>query len=248
MIQIAPTSATFLSKWVPAISYISAPFIFKDYDHWVRFMDSDLVEGWISEAEEKGNIKVLGDIAAWPRSSYRVLLSDKPVSGLEDLQGLRVRQFSNELIVDAWTHLGTEVRVLGSSEVYDAINRKIVSAATSPLAEVLSSKNYEVAPYVMRTNEYPQGLAFLMSREAFEGLSSENQEALEKAFADAAQYVRDLLASNDQATISELSNLGVTYTEVPLGDIYERMATFYQGRDDKGELPDGFLAVVEQTK
>jgi TRAP-type transport system periplasmic protein len=67
----------------------------------------------------------------------------------------------DELAAAAWRHLGAEVRTLAWTEVYESIGRGIVEAVNSPVALVEPMRFYEVAPHIVRHDEYPQGLAFM---------------------------------------------------------------------------------------
>jgi tripartite ATP-independent transporter DctP family solute receptor len=246
VIHIAPSSASFLSKWEPEIKFIGAPFIFKDYAHWAKFMNSPLVASWLASVENKAGIMVLGKISDFPRGSGRVILSRTPVNSIGDLKGLKVRQFQDPLIVESWRHLGAEVRVMAWGEVYDGINRRIIDAVTSPLELVASSKFYEVAPYVTWTEEYPQGVAFMMNAKAFKALTPDQQAGLRKAHEEASAFVRaqikDYLADFSKKLPSDKI---VFKTDMDLKPFVARMAEFYAAQDKAGKLPKGFLAAVD---
>ena len=76
-VQIYPEGSTFLQKWVPDIKYTSAPFLFDDREHWVRFMNSDLVKGWMNQqlAMCPGN----PDLPVLPRSTK----ANPPVTSID---------------------------------------------------------------------------------------------------------------------------------------------------------------------
>ena len=40
----------------------------------------------------------------------------------------------------------------------------------------------------------------------------------------------------------------VQYLEIDNADFIERMAGFYKEMEDKGELPEGFLALIQSTR
>lgn len=248
IVQVVVTSVGILGRYEPALDYTAAPFLFENYEEWARFMNSDLVKGWLKNAEENGKFVVLGDLTAMPRGSYRVIASAVPVESVDDLNDLRIRQWSQDLMVNAWTHLGTEVRILSWSEVYDGINRKLVQAVTSPLELVEPQKFYEVAPYISRTNEYPQALAFLVSKKAFDALSPEMKEAVERAHAEASVFMHDLIDKNAEETVAKLKEEGATFVDLPLAPIVEKMDAFYQDLQQKGELPEGFLDAVAAAR
>lgn len=109
LIQLAPASASLLSRWDADIRYVSAPFLFDDYAHWSRFVQGELFASWVAKVEAASGITILGDIPDMPRGTFRTLLSKQPVHSIADVGALRIRQFNNALVIDAWTFLGAEV-------------------------------------------------------------------------------------------------------------------------------------------
>jgi tripartite ATP-independent transporter DctP family solute receptor len=247
-IHIYPEGSAYLSKWVPAIKYMSAPFLFDSREHWARFMQADLLKDWMAEVEEQAGITVIGDQTAFMRGPYRVLVTSKPVASLEDVQGLKLRLHPDELAADAWQHLGTETRVLGWTEVYESIDRGIVEAVNSPIALVESMRFYEVAPHIVRHDEYPQSVAFMANAAAYNGLSPELREAVDKAYAEAAAFSVQVMDDITSESIERMKAEEVTYDEIDTGPFVERMKTFYAELDKQGELPEGFLDAVNATR
>lgn len=250
VIQLAPSAMTFLARWEENVRYASAPFMFDDYDHWAAFIRGDLVQGWLDNVSEASGVSVLGDAPAFPRGSFRTLLTVDPIETAADIDGKSIRQFNSQLVIEAWENLGAEVVVLPWGEVYDAINRNIVNAVTSPLELIESTRFYEVAPNIVRTNEYPQAIAFMMNKEAFDGLSEANQEALTKAHADASAFAWDKIFSGADATIERLKALdGVTYSDsFDTAPIIAATAEFYAAKAAAGELPEGLIEAVDAAR
>lgn len=247
VIQLAPSAMTFLARWEENIRFVSAPFLFEDYDHWAEFIRGEMVQGWLGNVTEASGISVLGDAPAFPRGSFRTLLSVDPVTSAEDIAELRIRQFNSQLVIDVWENQGAEVVVLSWGEVYDSINRNIVNAVTSPLELIESTRFYEVAPNIVRTDEYPQAIAFMMNNEAFENLSSENQDALLRAHADASAFAWESIFSGADETVERIKALeGVTYSDsFDLSAVLATTSEFYAALEAAGELPEGLMGAVE---
>ena len=239
---------SYLAKWVPEMRYTSASFMFKDRPSWVKFMHTPTVQGWLKKVEDEAGIAIVGDITGFVRGPYRVLVSKKRVKGLADLQGLKLRMAPMQLAVDLWTYLGCEVRVLGWTEVYESISRGIVNSVTSPVALVQSMKFYEVAPHIIRTDEYPQTIAFMANAKAYRGLSDELRAAVDKAFFDAADYSNNLMQDSAAASLKAMEAKGVTYDEIDTSDIVAKAAEFYRMKEKKGEMPAGFMDLVASSK
>ncbi len=240
--------STFMGKWVPDIRWTSAAFLFKDRDHWIRFMNSPLVQGWFNQAKTQAGIGILGDLTGVLRGPYRVILTQKPLKSVDDLASVKLRMANSKTGVDQWKHMGTEVRVLGWAETYESISRGVVNAVTSPIALVESMKFYEVAPSITRTDEYWQSIAFMMNQKAFDSLPKAQQEALLKAHKDAAAYSVKLMNEVVDESIARMKAKGATYSEISMEPFVARMHEYYKASDAKGELPKGFLDAVQATR
>jgi tripartite ATP-independent transporter DctP family solute receptor len=247
-VQVYPEGSSYLSKWVPDLKFMSAPFLFDSRDHWSRFMESELVQGWMDQVEEQAGITVIGDQTAFVRGPYRVMVSAKPIHSLDDIQGLKLRLHPDELAAAAWSHLGAETRVLGWTEVYESIDRGIVEAVNSPIALVESMRFYEVAPHIIRHDEYPQSVGFMVNADAYNNLSPELREAVDKAYADAAVFSAKAMNDIADESIERMKAQGVTYDEIDTQPFVDSMKGFYQDLDAKGELPAGFLDAVNATR
>jgi TRAP-type transport system periplasmic protein len=247
-VHIYPEGSSYLQKWVPDMQFVSAPFLFDDREHWSRFMSSDLVHGWHERIEQEAGITVIGDSTAMVRGPYRVMVVKKPVESLDDIDGLRLRLHPDELAAAAWRHLGAEVRTLGWTEVYESLGRGIVEAVNSPVALVEPMRFYEVAPYVVRHDEYPQGLAFMANAQAWYGLDEKTRQQILEAYDEVAaeSEAGTLNAANE--SIERMKAEGVTFSEIDSSAFVDRMMELYTEMDSRGELPEGFLQAVADTR
>lgn len=247
-VHLYPEGGAYLRKWVPDITFMSAPFLFENREHWSRFMASDLVAGWLQQIENEAGITVIGDQTKMVRGPYRVMVTAKPVAGLDDIEGLKLRMHPNELAAAAWRHLGAEVRTLAWTDVYESIGRGIVEAVNSPIALVESMRFQEVAPNIVRHNEYPQGIAFMANARVWNGLDEETRAQIIEAYNEVADEFAPMTAAIADEAIARMKETGVTYQEIDTAPIVAKMAEFYAEMDGKGELPEGFVSTVRATQ
>lgn len=247
-VQLYAEGSTYMRKWVPEISWVSAAFLFDDRDHWVRFVNSDLVKGWYDTAAKEANVGILGEPTAMLRGPYRVMVVNKDVQSYEDVQGVKLRMHPDKLAHALWTHLGADVKTLAWTDVYQAISKDIVEAVNSPIALVESMRFHEVAPHVVRHDEYYQSIAFMMNQEAFDALSPELKEALLEAHADAGLYSEEVMTAAADESIERMKASGVTFIDIDRAPFVDSMKGFYEELKASGELPDGFLEEVEATR
>lgn len=247
-VQLYPEGSTYMNKWVEEIKFISSAFLFDDREHWVRFMNTDLVKGWYAKAAADAGVGILGDPTAVMRGPYRVMVTNQEVASFDDVQGLQIRMAPSKIAVETWNWLGADVKTLPWTDVYQAIDKGIVSAVNSPIALVESMRFHEVAPHVARHDEYYQSIAFMMNQPAFDGLSPELQDVLLKAIADSGEYSVELMDQSATESIERMKADGVTFIDVDRKPFIDRMQAWYAEQAAQGGLPDGFLETVEATR
>ena len=238
----------YMRKWAPELSWVSPAFVFDDYDHWVRFMDSNLVKGWFDKAAAESGVIPLGSPTAVLRGPFRVIVSNTPIESLEDVAALKLRMHPNQLAIATWSHLGAEVITLPWTEVYQSIQKDIVQAVNSPIALVESMRFNEVAPYITRHNEYWQSIGFMMNKDAYDALDEKTKAGLLKAYNEAGAYSREIMGEVADSSIDKMKSNGTTYMEIDTSPFVERMREFYSQMAADGELPDGFLDAVQSAR
>ena len=247
-VHVYAEDADYLAKWEPALSWGSASFMFDDREHWLRFQKSDLVKGWREKARVESGITTIGDVGPILRGPYRVLAVKHPVQTFEDFQGTKLRMYDDDLAVKMWTSLGAEVRVLDWTDVYQSIKTGIVEGVTTPVSLVESMKFFEVAPHIVRMDEYPQANAFLVNEKAYNALGPEVREGVLRAYEETGKYSFEVLIGVTDESLERMQATGATYSEIDTSGFVERMKEFYRMQDAEGMLPEGFLATVEATR
>ena len=150
------------------------------HDHLRAYLKSPAFK----KAEEKllaRGIRVLSTEWNADRGPYRVLVSAKPVLNADDLKGLKVRMFPNEVYVRSWKQLETVPIQLAWTETYLGIRQGVVNAVTAPLSLVRSMKFTEVAPFIVEIREYPQTWPITISDRTWKKLSADEQQLLVRA-------------------------------------------------------------------
>jgi TRAP-type C4-dicarboxylate transport system substrate-binding protein len=247
-VHLYAEGSTYMKKWVPEITWISAAFLFDDREHWVRFMNTDMVKGWYQKASEQAGVGVLGDPTAIMRGPYRVMVTTRDVKAFDDVKGLKLRMHPNKDAVATWTRIGADVKTLAWTDVYQAIDKGIVSAVNSPIALVESMRFYEVAPHVVRHDEYYQSIGFMVNQQAYDALSDELKAVVNRAYDEAGTYSFEVMGRAADESIERMKSKGVTFVEVDRSPFVETMAGFYQDKESAGELPEGYLATVAATR
>jgi len=247
-VHLYAEGSTYMKKWVPEITWMSAAFLFDNRDHWVRFMNTDMAKGWFKKASEQAGVGVLGDPTAILRGPYRVMVTTRDVKAFDDVKGLKLRMHPNKDAIETWTTIGADVKTLAWTDVYQAIDKGIISAVNSPIALVESMRFYEVAPHIIRHDEYYQSIGFMIHQPSYDKLPGDLQAAVDKAYAEAGTYSFEVMDKATDESLARMKAQGVTFVEVDRKPFIDVMAKFYADKEAAGELPEGFLETVEQTR
>lgn len=247
-VHLYAEGSTYMKKWMKDITWMSAAFLFDDRDHWVRFMNTGMVKGWFDQAAEQAGVGQLGDPTAILRGPYRVMVANRDVKAFADVKGLKLRMHPNQTAIETWTTIGADVKTLAWTDVYQAIDKGIVGAVNSPIALVEDMRFYEVAPHVIRHDEYYQSIGFMVNLAAYDKLPDALKDALGRAYADAGTFSHELMGASAEASIERMKGKGVTFVSVDRSPFVDVMSTYYQDKQAAGELPAGFLETVEATR
>jgi tripartite ATP-independent transporter DctP family solute receptor len=244
-LQVYPEGETYLQKYVDEIKFTNVPFVFENREHYARFINSPRVRGWYEKVKKEHNIMVVGNVADFVRGPYRVMVSKKPIASLADVKGLKLRLHPDELSITVWRELGANTIVLAWTEIYESMSRGIIEACNSPMALVESMKFQEVAKYIIRHDEFPQGIGFMTSAKDFDALTPELKKVVVDAVKGAGDYSVQLMEKQAQESIGRMEKKGVKYSVINQKPFIEKMAKFYAQMEADGKMPKGLIAEIQ---
>jgi len=203
------------------------PYLFKDWNALHRYLHSPIFAAAQQKLLAHGIRFISTDYNA-VRGPYRVLVSSKPVKSLDDIRGLKLRVFPNDVYIRAWKYLGAIPVQLSWTETYLGIRQGVVQAVTAPMAIVYPSKLAEVAPYIAVTNEYPQTWPIAISEMTWKKLTPDQQKVLVSAVFDAGKAYTEKTNEQIQSDIAAMTKQNhVTITTLNGDDFRKKMAPFY---------------------
>jgi TRAP-type C4-dicarboxylate transport system substrate-binding protein len=181
----------------------------------------------------------------WERGPYRVMVSTKPISTLDDLKGMKLRIAPIDSWRRQWTALGMQVVVLAWNDVYLGLKQGTVEAVTAPLALVGPMKFTEVAKHITRTDEFWQILIPMVNRDRFAKLTPAHQ----KIMRDAAEEVGSwFVAEQERVGTGDIERLkkdhGATYTVIDVKPGVERMKPVIKQMESEKFIPAGLYEKV----
>ena len=111
-----------------------APFMFSNVKEADALLDGPVGTKVMNKLPEKG----LVGLAYW-ENGFRNLTNDKrPVTKMEDLQGLKLRVMQNNVFMETFNTLGTNAVPLAFSELFTALETHTVDGQENPFNTILS--------------------------------------------------------------------------------------------------------------
>lgn len=242
-------SSAFFSNCDPRFEVASAPYLFEDFAQFQNFMLGETGQEMAQNMIDNCGLRIINTDRSFERGPYRVMLSKKPVEGLEDLEGLKLRLAESKLQNGLYNYLGAKPTEVAFSETYLAINQGIVDAVNSPISQVWSMKFTEVAPNMTITDEYPQEVVFIMNNEKYEELSEEQKKIITEASNEAGLKGVELAneaADTDIEKMKEQHNIDIYETDKK--EWVEAAAAFYKKYEEEGNLPEGTIEAINSTE
>jgi tripartite ATP-independent transporter DctP family solute receptor len=190
------------------------PFLFNNAKEADAVLDGPIGQKVIDKLQEKG----LVGLVYWENGFRNLTNSKRPVTKMEDLDGIKLRVMQNNVYLDSFKMLGANAVPMPFSELFSALETKTVDGQENPYNTILSSKFYEVQKFLSVTNHVYSPWIVLASKKWWDGLSKDEQKVL----LDAAKASRDFERKDtrDEAgkALADLKGKGMQINELPAAE------------------------------
>ncbi|MGI6226091.1 MAG: DctP family TRAP transporter solute-binding subunit [Peptococcales bacterium] len=177
-----------LANWLPEVGVLDMPYLFKDEKEAYKVLDSDVIKELVAPLEENG-LKVIGFWAAGFRNATN---SKRAINSPEDMKGLKIRVMEAPIYIDLMKAWGADPTPMAFGEVYTALQQKVIDGQENYVSSIASNRLYEVQEYIAMTKHTYSAAPVVMSLKTWNNLTSEQQNALMEAIAEATEYQRQV--------------------------------------------------------
>jgi len=245
-------SAVATSQLVGVIKDFAAldlPFLFSSEKEVDRVVEGPVGKTFLDKMPEKGLVGL-----SWFEHGFRNLTnSRRPVTKLEDIQGLKIRVEQNSVAIDTWNTLGTNAVPMPFPELYGALEQKAVDGQENPYSTVDSAKFYEVQKYLSVTKHKYTPLVVTLSKRFWDQLSADEKKIIQDAAVEAAVYQRKANRDLSEQYLQSLKKVGMQINEIPAAEL-ARMRAKVQPVVDKysaqigGTLVKDLFGEIEKAR
>ena len=200
-VEMGAITTAVTSRFVKELEIFSLPFLFKDFQHLYKVLDSPFGEEMNTTAQKKG-LRILG----WWVGGSRSIYARKPISDLTSMKGLKIRTMETPLIIATWKALGLIPTPIPFSEVYTALQQGVVDAGEGNVISYESMKFDEVAPHVSHIKYLITVELLLVSESFFKSLPRDFQSALIQAGKESVPVERKVNEDAENKIVELLKN------------------------------------------
>jgi tripartite ATP-independent transporter DctP family solute receptor len=243
-IEFFTLSGLILATLVPAASINGIGFAFPDYDTVWKAMDGEL-GAYIRGEIGKANLVVMDKI--WDNGFRETTSSSKPINGPADFKGFKIRVPVSPLWTSMFKAFDAAPASINFSEVYSALQTRIVEGQENPLAIISTAKLYEVQKYCSLTNHMWDGFWFLANKRAWEKVPEDIRAIVAKNINAAGVKEREDVAKLNAGLRQELAAKGLVFNQPDTAPFREKLrsAGFYA--EWKGTYGDQAWGLLEKA-
>lgn len=205
-VDIVITSQSIMASYMPKVNALAAPFIFDDYDHAHRVMDSYVLD-WINEdIEEQMNGHCIG---LFDYGFRHVTTKGIDINTADDIKNLKIRVPGSTGLLATFDALGCNTQTIAYSELYQSLKQGVVDAQENPLATIVADSLYECQDHLILTGHFFDVHPLVVNKTKWDSMSPELQEIMVEAAQEAQQMTRDLISGGEEQNIETLKEKGM---------------------------------------
>ncbi|MGD2294594.1 MAG: TRAP transporter substrate-binding protein [Candidatus Aminicenantes bacterium] len=204
-LDMTKVSCSVLEGFVPAMSVMSLPYIFRDEEHKFRVLEGDIGKTLLLEGE-KFWLRGLCYYDAGSRSFYT---KERPILVPEDLAGLKIRTQESPTSIRMVQALGGSPTPIAWGELYSALQQGVVDGAENNPPSFHLSRHYEVCRFYSLDEHTGVPDVLLICTKSWRDLSEESRTILQESAEESAQLQKELWKEATQTALESVQKAGV---------------------------------------
>lgn len=206
------------SDYVPDFVALQCPYLYDTFEQYEALMDSDVIKTLTDQAEEEGihtiNLAFL--------TGFRYILTDHPVTTVDDVKGLKIRLPNNRVWTEPFELMGANITCLDWGESYTALQQGIVDAVEGDPTLFVDAKMYELKKVCSETNHLLDLSGLFIGSGYWDTIPEEYQQIITEEFAAAADENNRGYEEKIEIARQQLIDEGVEFYPVEIDGFKEK--------------------------
>jgi TRAP-type C4-dicarboxylate transport system substrate-binding protein len=203
-LEMQANGTNFLELYAPPYYFFTAPYVMKDFDHYMRVWNGKL--GQQARAElEKNDLNYLATIYR----GLRQMTTNKPVYTPADVYMMKLRLPPIPTWMAVWKAMGTDPVGVPLPDLFNSLKTGKAEASEGDLPQIAGFKLYQVQSNLIMTNHLVQTAGILINKPFFDKLSKADQDLIVKAGKEAEEWANNKIKTDEPATLVNLQRQGM---------------------------------------
>ena len=205
-LDIVNTSTGPVGNFVPEVKIVDIPFLFRDYDHARRYLDSAAGQDLLTKFPSKGLVAL-----AWTENGFRHMTNSKrAIVKPTDAAGLKMRTMENKVHMEGYKAFGIQPTPMAFPEVFGALQQGAVDGQENPIPVILASKFSQVQKHLSLTGHVYSPALYLTSPRLMNKLSEADKKVFYEAAKKATVAQRKKVNEDEDNGIAQLEKEGMS--------------------------------------
>ena len=209
-IDMVLTSTAPLVGIVPSLGVFDLPFLFNSEAEADAVLDGKAGDWFSAKMPAAGLI----NLAWWENGFRHTTNSRRPITRVEDFDGVKMRVMQNTIFIDTFKTLGSNAVPLAFSEVYSALETKAVDGQENPFNNIENMKFYEVQKYLTLTKHAYSPTLVLLTKKVWDTMSAQEQAAMKDCAAEGRGEQRRVNREKGAESLALLKSKGMQVNEI----------------------------------
>jgi len=232
--------STVMSSEVDLFGLFELPYLVKDRNH-MRRIEREIVWPSLAPAAEKKGLQV---IAVWENGYRHITNSKRPITGPDDLKGIKLRTPAGKWRVKMFQAYGANPSPMKFSEVFTALQTGVMDGQENPFTQIYSAKFHEVQKYLSLSGHVYTPAYVTVGAKKWASLPSDVRTALEDTAKETQAFVYDTATKAENDLLGKLKSGGMQVNEVNKEAFIAASKSIY---DEFGNEVSGAKALIDKA-
>jgi len=208
--QMVTEGAANFGQWVPSISVVEAPYIWRDADHLVKAMNGPIGQEMNKQLVEKRGMRILGTTYYGTR---HLTTSKKEVKSVADMAGFKLRVPENDVfraMAESW---GAKPTPMNFGELYLALSQNVVDGQENPLPTIQAGKFNEVQKFLVLTGHIITPRLVVINEGFWKSLGEKDQKIVKDALDEGIAWQNAEIQKAEASLVDTFKKGGMTVIE-----------------------------------
>ncbi|GHS94922.1 C4-dicarboxylate ABC transporter substrate-binding protein [Synergistales bacterium] len=197
-----------LGNFEKTIGLLELPYLFDSQEEFNKIIHGPIGDEIAENVRKSAGIRILN----WWDRGPREVTSNKPINGIADFKGLKIRLPEIPAMVVSWKAIGANPTPMAWNEVYTGLEQNVIEAQENPIPFIYGGRIHEVQKYLALTDHKYEYVTVAMSDTSWQSLSDEQRKIVAEAATAATIYENQLVIDKTNEILETMKKGGLQVT------------------------------------